>query len=327
MHLDQTLHNKAEISCLLMAREITKQEAPTAFAAAFETTLARTLSKEHIEAAEKATKAGMKKYRGKGTKTEAKSIMAAINSQMTRFGSDALRKGVEDSLAIFYEEITTKFIREFNLKAPEETEKATGVPSGGTLQGSFTLVDRGAVEAIQRLTVQTAGTYYPEQLMAKTSEVVAEVVLESGLPIEQAAIKLENEIRGALGAQEAANVVPARFATNPQEYYRIVASNASVQATSVGRMVAMSDAGIEKYRVSAVIDKRTSNICTSLNGREFSVQKSMSTVEEFIGLQSTGGLKSLMPFNKDDNVPKWADEGLGFPPYHQKCRTTVVPVF
>lgn len=325
MHLDQTLHNKAEMSALLLARQIFKQDAPTAFAEAFETTLARTLAKEHVEAAEKAAKAAMKKYKGKGTKAEAKSIMAAVNKQMASFGSDALRSAVEDSLAVFYEEVTVKFIRQFDLEEP--IEKATGVRQGGVLQGSFTQTDKAAIEAIQKLTVQTAGTYYPEQLMSKTSEVVADVVLESGLPIEQAAVKLENEIRGALGAKEAANVVPARFATNPQEYFQIVASNASVQATSVGRIVSMSDAGIEKYRVSAVMDKRTSNICTNLNGREFSVQKTMGSVNDFIGLDSTAGLKSLMPFNKNDIVPKWADEGLGFPPYHMKCRTTVVPVF
>ena len=120
-------------------------------------------------------------------------------------------------------------------------------------------------------------------------------------------------------------MVPTRFATNPQNYFKIVSSNASVQATSVGRLVAMNDAGVEKYRIEAIIDKRTSNICRSLNGREFSVQKNMQSVVDFFAVSTLKDLENLMPFNNTDTVPKWADSGLGFPPYHQACRTTVIP--
>lgn len=322
MHLHQTAHNKAELCFCKMSVLVHKAEtAPTKLIADFEKSLGRVLSKEFNVVAERAVKKAMNAFAGKASKAEVNRVMAAIDKEMNKFGSDNLEKTVEKAIAIFYVEVTTRFIKQFNLRV----QKAARPP--GQVSVDFGLVDEDAVAAVQRLTVQTAGKYYPEQLKTKTSEVVAEVILEKGLPPKEAAIRLESEIRGALGVQEAASVVPARFATNPQAYFQIVASNASVTSTSLGRVISMSDAGVEKWKVSAIIDSRTSQICRSLDGKEFSVGGTMKGVERFLEVQNFDELQGDFGFTADGSVPKWADSGLGFPPYHHSCRTTVVPVF
>lgn len=327
MHLDQTLHNKAEVCFCKMSALIHKADkAPTPFIADFERSLGRVLSKEFNLVSERAVKSAMKAYSGKESQAQVKRIMATVDKEMAKFGSDKLVDTVEESIGVFYKEVTSRFIREFKLREPKEEVQKASRPVG-QVSIDFTLKDRDAINATQRLTVQTAGKYYPEQLRDKTNEVIREVVLEKGLPPEEAAIRLEAEIRGALGVKEAASVIPTRFATNPTAYFEIVASNASVTATSLGRVIAMADAGVEKWKVSAVIDSRTSQICRSLDGREFTTGQTMTGVEKFLGIQNFDDLGSEFGFTKDGSVPKWADSGLGFPPYHHSCRSTVVPVF
>ena len=319
MLLDQDLHNQMEVCSCHMSRIIHKQDdAPTDFIEEFEESLTRTMSVEWIRLAEKAVEAGMGAYSGQTSEAQAKRVERAVNEVMGQYGGAGLQSTLNDQLAIFYEEVTTRFIKEFDLVKVEKAE----VTDVGI---SFSQKDIEAINATQRITAQSAGRYFPDKVQGKTSEVIRQVVLESGLPAEEAAIRLQAELEGALGVQEAAQTVPTRFAANPQAYFNIVARNSSVQATSTGRMISMADAGVEKYRVEAIIDKRTSNICVKLNGREFSVKKSMQAVDSFLEVSSLNDLENLMPFSKNDTVPKWAEEGLGFPPYHHSCRTTVVP--
>lgn len=319
MHLEPIAHNKAETCFCKMSRLIHKADAPTKFIADFEKSLTRTLLSEYNSIAERAVKAGLKAYKGKSTKGQAKSVEKAVTKEMLKFGSDSLNSTVEENMATFYEEVTVRFVKEHGLKL----EKAA---QGADLNIDFTLQDKEAIAATQRVTVQTAGRYFPDQLQGKTSEVIQRVVLESGLPIKEAAKVLEAEIRGALGVQ-AGDVIPTQFASNPQAYFEIVSANASVQATSLGRMIAMSDAGIEKYRVQAILDRRTSAICRGLDGKEFTVGGTMKGVERFFGVETLTDLENLLPFSNDGSTPGWASDGLGFPPYHHSCRTTVVPVF
>ena len=318
--LSQRDHNAGEVAVLSLSRtihRINKAEAPTEFIADFEEGLSRTLFKEYEATAQAALDSALKAYKGKSTEAQVKAIEAALTKNFAGFGA-GLEGTVNKLIGIFYKEQVSEFINEFGLiKKAARPEGEIGI--------DFTLQDSEAIAATELITVQSAGRYFPEQLADKASEVIRRVVLESGLPIEEASKVLESELRGALGL-EFSKVLPSQFKTNPSAYFDIVATNASVQATAVGRMIAMDDAGVQKFRIVAILDRRTSAICRGLDGKEFAVKTAMTTVQSFLGVQSIQDLENLMGFSKADSAPDWAAQGLGFPPYHHGCRTTVVPV-
>lgn len=322
MQMDQRVHNKAEVCFCQMARLIHKgKDRHQKIMADFEKSITRTILAEYKSNAERAVKAALGGFKGRDTEAQANQIIKLVDREMNKFGSDSLLETLSQEIELLYEETATDFVKAFDLNIKKATRRA------GTATIDFTLQDKQAIESIQRISVQTAGRYYPEQIADKTSQVIRSVILERGLPIKEAAKVLEAEIRGALGVKEADSVIPTQFKNNPQAYFEIVSSNASVTSTSLSRMISMSDAGIEKYRITAILDTHTSTICRSLDGKEFSVEKTMGAVEKFFGVESLDQLESSFGFTKDGSVPKWAAQGLGFPPYHHRCRTTVVPVF
>ena len=286
----------------------------------FEKSLTRVFTSEYLFHADKAIKSALSAFkRGGRTQATVKKVNTSIAKQMAPFGKDAsFQSDTEDAIADYYGENVKRFIKDQKLYV----EKAS--MEGPKAAVNFTQKDVKAIEVISNLSNQSAGKYFPDQVQGKTSEVVSDVILDKGLTNEEAALKLQRELEGALGTKEAAQVVPTHYSTNPQAYFSIVTNNAALQANSVGRMIAMSDAEVEKYRIVAIIDKRTSNICRKLDGKEFEVKKAMSAVEKFLDVENLNDLQNLMPFNNKDEVPKWANEGLGFPPFHMKCRTTVI---
>ena len=291
-------------------------DGPTKFMEDFEKSLSRILLADYEARANKAISLGMKKYKGKGTKAEAKAIKTTIDKAMKPFSKDS-KDTINDTIGVYYKEVTRRFVNSFGLKI----EKAAKVGNSVV----FSKRDQAAIDTIERLTVDSAGKYFPDQISPQVSQVVDDVVFNQSLTAEQGAVKLQAELQGAMGVKEAATL-PTRFASNPNAYFNTLSSNASVQSANVGRIISMDDAGVETYRVSAVLDKRTSHICLDLDGKEFSVGGASKVVDEFIGLESSDDLINLLPFNKTDTVPKWAGSGLGFPPYHHLCRTTVIPV-
>jgi len=311
--LTQHAHNRAEIALL---KKIVAMKAgdPTE---KFEKGVTRMMMKEYDRVAEAAVRAAV----DAGGRTKASRVTRAekaLESAFKGFGS-GLAPEFGEMLWIFYRDHVTSFIEKHAL----EVQKASRKPG---LEIDFNLVDEDAVAVTEKLTVQSAGRYFPEQMAPKTSAVIRRVVLEQGLGIREASVVLDAELRAALGIDFSA-VVPTQFRSNPQNYFETLAINASTQATGVGRMIAMNDAGVEKFRIIAVLDRATSAICRKLDGQEFAVSNGMAAVDKFLKVDSLDELESFMGFSKTDSAPKWATEGKGFPPFHHRCRTTVVPVF
>jgi SPP1 gp7 family putative phage head morphogenesis protein len=238
---------------------------------------------------------------------------------------------IDSQIQDIYEGIVGGFLQRNDLLV----QKATGRPTAAGIALLLTKKDEDAIAAIQKLTTQTAGVNFPEEVLGKAALVVKEVVLDKGLPPADAARRLENEIAGVLGIADAA--VPSTFETNPEAYFEILANNAALMARNVGGLIAMENAKIQKYRISAILDRRTSAICRALDGRVFSVSAGMEMVNTVIGLDSAQELKETFPWSKwqsgkvgpdtPANNDKIATQGLGFPPYHGSCRSLVLPEF
>ena len=104
----------------------------------------------------------------------------------------------------------------------------------------------------------------------------------------------------------------------------------------------MEEAGITQYQFTAIIDNRTSQICSSMHGRTFSVEWGRQHMSDFLESEDVDVLKEKMPWRKDlsefklkprqgVNDPKvsqaLAEAGLSIPPLHGSlCRSVIEPI-
>lgn len=292
--------------------------------AAFRESVTRMLLQDWNRHAEAALKAGVSQWNGQRTVNAAAQVVAAVQSALRTFGARTLST-VNAEIAALYEAQAAAFLRRHELKV----EKA--VLRGPGLAINFTLKDREAIAMLQRFTRVSAGTLFPEEVMGKVAEVTRAIILEEGQAAEVAAVtireELEKELTGALGL-ELGDVVPEFFATNPEAYFEILANNASVLSQNTGRLIGMQDAGVTRYRVAAVIDEKTSEICKGMNGRILNVSAGMGMLDSILGFTAPQQLKDLFPWDSTrselgpdtiENNNALAAEGLGFPPYHGNC--------
>lgn len=102
----------------------------------------------------------------------------------------------------------------------------------------------------------------------------------------------------------------------PAHYWRLVALNSANRARSYGHLSTMSRGGIVNYIFSAVVDKRTSNICRSLDGTVFPVSTGMAKFSD-LELQSPldfEAAEKIMPFVRDTRLPNGEIEMSIAPP-------------
>lgn len=94
--------------------------------------------------------------------------------------------------------------------------------------------------------------------------------------------------------------------------------------------------GIQKYKLKAILDGRTSKFCQMINGRTFDVADARTKVLEVLQVQDPEDLKTIQPWPKQtkDALKEYrtlssqelTERGLHIPPFHAKCRTICVPV-
>lgn len=198
---------------------------------------------------------------------------------------------------------------------------------------SFSALDKRAVNSLGRENTFWINDLYSTHLSRRISDVGQKIVIEQGLgPIEGAkvmkkALKKELALEG--GSLPLKDVVPARYAGNVDEYTRILTSNVANRARNYSRMSSLVDGKIERYRITAVLDKRTSEICRFMNGKVFTVAQGVSQMESMIGAKPEN-IKKVSPWlniNDLDRIGKGsndlAESGQALPPYHGRCRTLI----
>jgi len=84
------------------------------------------------------------------------------------------------------------------------------------------------------------------------------------------------------------------FGTKEYEAYRLLHTEGSF-IMEQGTLAGYKEDGVEKYRILATLDYKTSDICRQEDGKIYEVEKAVT--------------------------------GVNYPPYHPHCRTTTVPVY
>lgn len=147
-------------------------------------------------------------------------------------------------------------------------------------------------------------------------------------------------------------------------YYRTVAANNVARARSYSLGTTLRAAGIQFYRIEAVLDARTTHQCEYLHQKVLPVGAGISNIERTMADPNPAAVLANQPFIKDEGdkltVPTpgggtavvaridsrgrhstpqgpggsytrvmsqsdMVSSAIGFPPYHHNCRTTVVP--
>lgn len=233
-----------------------------------------------------------------------------------------------------------------------DARETTGSPR---VRVSLTDADDQAIRSIQRssgLFVTDAMGRRVDEASAAAREIVAEGVAE-GLGRREIAANLREKATG-------------RLATRTGFYWEVVAAAFVGRGRSWSQLLGYQDAGIRRYRIEAVLDRATTQICRFLHGKEFAVSDGLRLLERENFIAEPEQIKRANPWvriarppNGDpmmvaetltgpvrvatieqpaggpDQIGRYTnalDErglvgaGIGFPPYHGLCRSTTIPV-
>jgi hypothetical protein len=111
-------------------------------------------------------------------------------------------------------------------------------------------------------------------------------------------------------------------------YWRIVANAAASRGYHYGAVKAGMIVGKRAYRLVAVLDDRTSDICRTLNGKEFWLADAEVQATR-IAVAENDEIKTVAPWVKNveqvlgKSATELRDAGYLLPPFHANCRTTI----
>jgi SPP1 gp7 family putative phage head morphogenesis protein len=214
------------------------------------------------------------------------------------------------------------------------------------LGGEFVMsrLDSRLVKRISAEGPYWIGEFYDSHLSARIADVSYQVGVEGGFGRKAAGRTLRDvlteEFRLAGGPSSYQSTVPARYAGRVGEYSRIVSSSATQRSRVYSSISSFSDSGIKRYQFSAVMDRRTTEVCQEMNGRIFTVASGMDqlnaiaaaeTPEEFREVSqwqySADSIRTIAGSGSDASQSKrLSSAGIQFPPLHGFCRSTVLAI-
>ena len=201
----------------------------------------------------------------------------------------------------------------------------------GIPRDTFSVVDEGSLATLRRHNLYWIRGNYDRNVRVGIERATAEA-LEQGLG------------RKAL-AEELKRRFTAQFALTDNHWITI--SSASLNRTrTVAQVRTYEIAEVTHYEIVAVLDARTSEICRYMDGRVFSVESAVRTVNELEEADDPADVKRVMPWLRWDEArqapfailggervdlpPAGADRGQAnrsiervapLPPYHGRCRS------
>lgn len=190
-----------------------------------------------------------------------------LQSEIDRMMQDIYKQEKKISTDHYVDQYNQSYYREiFDLK------KRTG------LDFSFSHVDSRALDRILR--TNWSGENYSQRIWGNTQELADE--LKTQLALAYLTGKNESEI---------SMEIAKKYSTGAANARRLVRTE-SAYISGQAQAAADEEAGLDKYRILATLDLRTSNICREMDGQVFAY--------------------------KDMEV------GVNYPPFHPYCRTTVL---
>lgn len=193
--------------------------------------------------------------------------------------------------------------------------KAYSYAKNEWIKTTLSLPDKRAINILSRHNCFWLGEHYGKHIGPKIAE-LTQKALDEGM----GRYDLAEELRQTLGSA----------APQGYTYWDIVASSALVRARSFGAISGMEEAGITEYEILAMNDERMCPICGEMNGKHFSVAETRRIIDKALDLTDPEEFKAAMPWHTqpptDKSEAQLTADGQSLPPFHGRCRCTLVMV-
>ncbi|MNW49989.1 NAD(+)--arginine ADP-ribosyltransferase EFV [compost metagenome] len=158
-----------------------------------------------------------------------------------------------------------------------ELHKGTG------LSATFSKLDKRQIEAVLSKPWAADGSNFSARIWKDRDKLVHELrtVLTQGMTRGDAPDKMINALSDRMGVSRS---VAARLILTESAYF-----------AGQSRMDSYKELGIEQYKYTATLDKRTSRLCKNMDGEVFAISE--------------------------------AEVGVNYPPLHAYCRSTTIPYY
>ena len=182
-----------------------------------------------------------------------------------------------------------------------------------TLAFVFDEIDADAVDAMRK-SFYWMGKEYNENLQNRLKDKI-EGVFKGEIELDEIGAELKREFGSILSADES--------------YFKDVSDHIALQARNVATVTQGAKYGVKYYKILAIMDARTTQICRSMHGRIIPATHLEAQADKILNANSLASKKAAAAWKSDAYLGKSdkMDSNFGLPPYHFRCRTEAVPVW
>lgn len=208
--------------------------------------------------------------------------------------------------------------------------RRAGIASMGTagfttsgITGSLRLVDRSAITALSGQQMFWVGRLWGENLSKTIAATIRREALIGGLGRAQ----VGSIMRGVLNGSFPGVAVPGAWRGSSESYYTMLAGTVRNQASNFGALNTFVQGGVTRYRIVAVLDRRTSRICNMMHGRTFDVKTGVANMTARLEAETPEDARAAALWRSPEQVellPGFSETpedaltraGMALPPYH-----------
>lgn len=176
---------------------------------------------------------------------------------------------------------------------------------------SFDSVDKNAINAMRK-SFYWLGKEYNENLQTRLKNLI-EKHFNGEIALDEIPRKLKDEFDGIINADE--------------NYFKGVGDHISLQSENIARIIQGEKYAVKYYKVLAIMDARTSEICRSMNGRIIQASHLQNQANRLLNAKNMADKKAAAIWQSAAFNASKMPVNFGLPPYHFRCRSEVVPVW
>lgn len=239
--------------------------------------------------------------------------IVALSTQET--DAPTLKKLLLDKAASANIEVSPQDLESIYIILAQKVSKKLAVAAAGHIKEavkfSFDTVDAEAIEAMRK-GFYWMGKEYNERLQNRLKDII-ERVFKAEIANEEVGSALKEEFGSIVNADES--------------YFKGVADHIALQAQNVATITQGQKYGVEYYKILAIIDAKTSQICRSMHGRIIPAEHLSAQADKILNARSLADKKAAAAWRDQAFLGKSLPKNFGLPPYHFRCRTEAVPVW
>lgn len=224
-----------------------------------------------------------------------------------------LKELLEDKISLLEIDMSMDELEALYIAMSKRVLKQLSKIIGKNISFSFDSIDKEAINSMRK-GFYWMGKEYNESLQIRLKEKI-EKIFTGEIDLNDIPKVLKDEFGSIIDADE--------------RYFKGVSDHIALQSANVARVTTGEKYGVEYYKVVAMMDSKTSEICRSMNGRIIPAKHLEKQAGNLLNAKSMADKKNAATWQskayngKSDKLAS----NFGLPPYHFRCRTEVVPVW